>query len=110
MVISPFTEKTAEERRRDRETAIELAGIQIARLADHFDKRHEVSRSIFRRIVQSLLKIGGHLPMAHDHAEALQAKLNAAGMKDQWTLHIEGDSIYIEGYFNLKALQKEVLW
>ena len=101
--------ETKEKRRRDREATISIAIIQMEMLARHFDKRREVSHNIFQRIVKSLLRIGGHIPLSVERAEGMEKALRDAGVKEP-TISLDGDRIYLEGYFDLDKLRQEVLW
>jgi hypothetical protein len=113
MVIYPYTEKAAREKQRtDRESAVNLAGIQFEMLARNYERRHSVSHDLFHRIVQSMLKIGAHLKLTQDRMESLEKKLFGAGMGDEFTVNRDGDGkrIYIEGHFDMEKLRKELLW
>jgi hypothetical protein len=110
MMVYPYTEKVAREKQRmDREGAISLAGIQFEMLIRAFAKRHTVSRDLFQRIVQSMLKIGGHLTLTPERTESLEKKLQGAGM-NEFSVYRDGNRIYIEGFYDMDKLRKEILW
>jgi hypothetical protein len=110
MSILPYSEEqTREQAQRDRGTAITLAGIQIESIRDHYNKRREVSHRLFERLVQSVKKIGSHIPLTATRAQEFEAKMNKAGT-DQFTVHVDGNRVYLEGYFDLSKLHREILW
>jgi hypothetical protein len=112
VTLNPFTERDAQEKaRRDRATHVHLAGIQMERLLFSFDRTKKVNHELLQRLIQTLLKVGGHIPMTHERAESLEAKLKAAVTDDgEYTLRIQGNRIYIEGYFDLNKLKNDMLW
>jgi hypothetical protein len=79
-------------------------------LRERFVKRHEVDHGLFWRLVQSMLKIGAHIGLTPERAGELEAKITKTGTGDVFTVHVEGNKIYIEGYFDLNKLKQEILW
>jgi hypothetical protein len=111
MTLHPFTAKDEQEKaRRDRASHVNLAGIQMERLWHNFDRTKKVEHNLFHRLVQSLLKIGAHIPMTVEHAESLEKKMRGAATEDTQMVHIDGNRIYIEGYYDLNKLRQELLW
>jgi hypothetical protein len=112
MIIERATpEKVKERQRKDREAAISIAGIQMEMLVSRFEKQRKVSHDLFRRLVKSLLRVGAHIRWGTEDGSAddLEQKLHKVG-SDGHTVNVDGGRIYIEGYFDLGELRKEILW
>jgi hypothetical protein len=110
MIIYEQTAKTERDKQRsERESAISVAGIQLEMLIRHFAKRREVPRSIYQRLVQSVIKIGAHLSLTVERVEEFEKKLRNAAPGDH-TISMQGNRMYIQGYFDLDKLKKEVMW
>jgi hypothetical protein len=112
MTLHPYTERDAQEKaRRDRAMNVSVASIQMGRLEHTFNRTKKVDHTIFQRLIQTLLKIGGHIPMSQERAENLKYKLQGAVTGDgQCTVQVESGRIYVEGYFSLNKLKDGMLW
>lgn len=110
MVLTPYTEADArEQERRERRSALNVLSFQVEQLRDGFTKRGGVSHGLFERIVQSLLKIGRHIPVSPESADRFEQKLNRAGT-GEFVVNMEGPKVFLSGYFEMDKIRREMLW
>lgn len=100
--------RDAEKLRQARGGAINIAVLQAEMLQTHFVKTRTVSLQYWHRLIASLLKLGGHLQITPEDRSRLEQKLYNAG--DNCSVNVEGNRIYIEGYFDINKLRQHILW
>jgi len=103
--------RDAEKLRQARGGAINIAVLQAEMLQTHFVKTRTVSLQYWHRLIASLLKLGGHLQITPEDRARLENKMVGAISGDgQGTVNVEGNKIYIEGYFDINKLHQHILW
>ena len=109
--INPLSDDQQREKlRKDRANAINLMCMQAEMLQTNFVKRREVDHSVFGRLVQSILKIVAHIKLDGERAHRFERKMQEAGAGDNFTVHVDGNRVYVEGFFDLNKLHQTMLW
>ncbi len=94
---------------RVRTASMNLLPTVVDMLHARWTQRREVSWGMFDKLVKHLLIIGQHRRANHEYAQKLESKVVSCGV-DSYTVHVDDNRIYIEGYFDINKLQKELLW
>ena len=100
----------AEKLRQARGGAINIMVMQAEMLQTHFVKTRTVSLQYFHRLVVSLLKMGVHLQTTPEDRARLEKKISDAIVGESGAVNIEGNKIYIEGYYDINRLRQTMLW
>jgi len=99
----------AEKLRQARGGAINIMVMQAEILQTHFVKTRTVSLDYFHRLIKSLLKVSSHLQATPEDRSRLEQKLYNAGT-GTFSVNLEGNRVYIEGYFDINKLRQTMLW
>ena len=102
--------RDAEKLRQARGGAINIMVMQAEMLQTHFIKTRAISVQYFHRLIASLLKVGGHLQTTPEDRERLEKKLTGAVVSAVGSVNVEGNKIYIEGYYDINKLRQTMLW
>lgn len=93
-----------------RQTAVGLMALQAENVLRRFTSTGKIDHSVLGRLTQTLLRIKSLTRLEHEDRERLGMKLEAAGDENSITNLTDTGKLYLNGFYDPKALAKTVIW